>query len=153
MPRVLRFVQAEGSGFRVRSGHRPVAGGETGMRHHDRPRPRPRIVKSRTTTTRMDAYLMLAERERQRKADKIGVGVGIGVEKEIGMAFGHEKLDVYRAAIEYPGPARPDRGDVHKTRPARVCCLRGTFRICRGGSCHKSPATQGQPTAAAGGSR
>jgi hypothetical protein len=39
----------------------------------------------------------LAERERQRKADKIGVGVGIGigiaVEKEIGMAFGHEKLD------------------------------------------------------------
>ncbi len=101
MPRVLQFVQAEGSGFRVRSGHRPATGWETGMRHHDRPRPRPRIVKSRTTTTtRMDAYLMLAERERQRKADKIGVGVGIGigVEKEIGMAFGHEKLDVYRAA-------------------------------------------------------
>jgi hypothetical protein len=50
----------------------------------------------------MDAYLMLAEREKQRKADKIGVGVGIGigVEKEIGMAFGHEKLDVYRAASE-----------------------------------------------------
>jgi hypothetical protein len=42
------------------------------------------------------------ERERQRKTDKIGVGVGIGigVEKEIGMAFGHEKLDVYRAAFE-----------------------------------------------------
>jgi hypothetical protein len=41
----------------------------------------------------------------QRKADKIGVGVGIGiaVEKEIGMAFGHEKLDVHRAAIEYVG--------------------------------------------------
>jgi hypothetical protein len=37
----------------------------------------------------------LAERERHRKTDKIGVGVGIGigVEKEIGMAFGHEKLD------------------------------------------------------------
>jgi hypothetical protein len=70
----------------------------------------------------MDAYLMLAEREKQRKADKIGVGVGIGigVEKEIGMAFGHEKLDVYRAASEYQGPARPDRGDVHETRPARV---------------------------------
>ena len=45
----------------------------------------------------------MAERERQRKADKIGVGIGIGVEKEIGMAFGHEKLDVYRAAIEYVG--------------------------------------------------
>jgi hypothetical protein len=45
----------------------------------------------------------LAERIRQREADKIGVGVGIGVEKEIGMAFGHEKLDVYRAAIEYVG--------------------------------------------------
>jgi hypothetical protein len=45
----------------------------------------------------------LAERERQRKSDKIGVGVGIGVEKEIGMAFGHEKLDVYRAAIETVG--------------------------------------------------
>jgi len=42
-----------------------------------------------------------AERERQRKADKIGVGVGIGigVEKEIGMAFGHEKLDVFRVAM------------------------------------------------------
>ena len=37
----------------------------------------------------------LAERERQRETDKIGVGIGIGVEKEIGMAFGHEKLDVY----------------------------------------------------------
>jgi hypothetical protein len=50
----------------------------------------------------------LAERERQRKTDKIGVGVGIGigVEKEIGMAFSHnEKLDVYRAAIEYVGRA------------------------------------------------
>ena len=35
----------------------------------------------------------MAERERQRKADKFGVGIGIGVEKEIGMAFGHEKLD------------------------------------------------------------
>jgi len=47
----------------------------------------------------------LAERERQRKAANIGVGVGIGigVEKGIGMAFGHEKLDVYRAAIEYVG--------------------------------------------------
>ena len=42
-----------------------------------------------------------AERERQREADKIGVGVGIGigVEKEIGMAFGHEKLDVVRVAM------------------------------------------------------
>jgi hypothetical protein len=45
------------------------------------------------------------------------------------MAFGHEKLDVYRAASEYQGPARPDRGDVHETRPARVCSLRGTGRI------------------------
>ena len=45
----------------------------------------------------------LAERERQRKAANIGVGIGIGVEKGIGMAFGHEKLDVYRAAIEYVG--------------------------------------------------
>ncbi len=34
-----------------------------------------------------------AERARQRKADKIGVGIGIGVEKELGRAFGHEKLD------------------------------------------------------------
>ena len=44
-------------------------------------------------------------KRKTKKADKIGVGVGIGigVEKEIGMAFGHEKLDVYRAAIEYVG--------------------------------------------------
>jgi len=48
----------------------------------------------------------LAERERQRKAANIGVGVGIGigVEKEIGMAFGHEKLE----------------------SASGVCCLRGT---------------------------
>ncbi len=36
------------------------------------------------------------------------------------MALGHEKLNVYRAAIAYQGPARPDRGDAHETRPARV---------------------------------
>jgi hypothetical protein len=43
----------------------------------------------------------LAERERHRIAANIGVGVGIGigVEKEIGMAFGHEKLDVTRVAM------------------------------------------------------
>jgi hypothetical protein len=41
----------------------------------------------------------IAPTERQ----KIGIGVGIGVEKGVGMAFGHEKLDVYRAAIEYVG--------------------------------------------------
>jgi hypothetical protein len=47
----------------------------------------------------------LAGKRKTKKADKIGVGVGIGigVEKEIGMAFGHEKRDVYRAAIEYVG--------------------------------------------------
>lgn len=32
----------------------------------------------------------------------VGVGIGIGVEKA-GMAFGHEKLEVYWAAIEYVG--------------------------------------------------
>jgi hypothetical protein len=50
-------------------------------------------------TSRLRLRLGLAERERQREADKIGVGVGIGVEKGIGMAFGHEKLDVYRVAM------------------------------------------------------
>jgi len=34
--------------------------------------------------------------------EAFGVGVGIGVERST-MAFGHEKLDVYRAAIEYVG--------------------------------------------------
>jgi hypothetical protein len=72
----------------------------------------------------------LAERERQRKTDKIGVGVGIGVgaEKEIGMAFGHEKLDVYRAAIESVGWAyrfcealAGHRNAKGQTRPAWVC--------------------------------
>jgi four helix bundle protein len=52
---------------------------------------------------RLDVHKTLAEGERQRKADRIGVGIGIGVEKENGVAFGHEKLDVYRAAIEYVG--------------------------------------------------
>ena len=32
----------------------------------------------------------------------VGVGIGIGIEKSK-MGFGHEKLDVYRAAIEYVG--------------------------------------------------
>ena len=32
----------------------------------------------------------------------VGVGIGIGIER-IRMSFGHEKLDVYRAAIEYVG--------------------------------------------------
>jgi hypothetical protein len=43
----------------------------------------------------------LAKRKRTTERQKIGVGVGIGigVEKEIGMACGHEKLDVYRAAM------------------------------------------------------
>ena len=42
-------------------------------------------------------------RHKENKTALIGVGVGIGieVEKRIGMAFGHEKLDVLRAAIEY----------------------------------------------------
>ncbi len=53
----------------------------------------------------------LAARERQREADKIGVGVGvgigIGVEKEIGMAFGHEKLGQRGYAVcEEPGEYR-----------------------------------------------
>ena len=41
------------------------------------------------------------------------IGVGIGVEKGIGtgigMAFGHEKRDVYRAAIEQVGWKRTGR--------------------------------------------
>jgi len=32
----------------------------------------------------------------------IGVGIGIGIERSR-MTFGHEKLDVYRPAIEYVG--------------------------------------------------
>jgi hypothetical protein len=36
-----------------------------------------------------------------READKIGVGVGIGVEKEIGMAFGHEKLDSASEGMQF----------------------------------------------------
>ena len=33
---------------------------------------------------------------------EIGIGIGIGVEGD-DMGFGHERLDVYRAAIEYVG--------------------------------------------------
>ena len=32
----------------------------------------------------------------------VGIGIGIGIERNE-MGFGHEKLDVYRAAIEYVG--------------------------------------------------
>ena len=38
--------------------------------------------------------------------DKIGVGIGIGIEKNA-MGFGHEKLEVYRAALAYAGWAYP----------------------------------------------
>jgi hypothetical protein len=40
-------------------------------------------------------------RKKAPERQKIGVGVGIGIggEKGIGLAFGHEKLDVYRAAM------------------------------------------------------
>ncbi|MCK6556910.1 transposase [Candidatus Binatia bacterium] len=43
-------------------------------------------------------------RKRRRGAfglNQIGVGIGIGIEED--MSFGHERLDVYRAAIEYVG--------------------------------------------------
>jgi len=46
-------------------------------------------------------------KRKTKKADKIGVGVGIGVEKEIGMAFGHEKLGQRGYAVcEEPGEYR-----------------------------------------------
>jgi hypothetical protein len=32
----------------------------------------------------------------------VGVGIGIGIEGD-GMSFGHERLDVYQAALEYVG--------------------------------------------------
>jgi four helix bundle protein len=32
-----------------------------------------------------------------------GIGIGVGIEEEKTMAFGHEQLDVYRAAIKYVG--------------------------------------------------
>jgi hypothetical protein len=45
-----------------------------------------------------------AKRKRtERQKIGVGVGIGIGVEKKTGMAFGHERLDAYRAAIAYVG--------------------------------------------------
>ena len=39
-------------------------------------------------------------------ANPLGVGIGIGIEGKC-MGFGHERLEVYRAAVDYVGRAYP----------------------------------------------
>ena len=61
-------------------------------------------IRSQTSSTRSGSRSLnrgVGGKRKTKKADKIGlgVGIGIGVEKEIGMAFGHEKLDVTRVAM------------------------------------------------------
>jgi hypothetical protein len=69
-------------------------------------------IRSQTSSTRSGSRSLnrgVGGKRKTKKADKIGlgVGIGIGVEKEIGMAFGHEKLGQRGYAVgEEPGEYR-----------------------------------------------
>ena len=68
------------------------------------------------------------KRSRWRKEIGVGVGIGIGVEGD-DMGFGHEKLDVYRAAIEYVGWAYRSCETLKGHRNAKDQLLRASQAI------------------------
>ena len=77
----------------------------------------------------------------------VGVGIGIGVERS-SMAFGHEKLDVYRVAIEYVGWVYRYCETLKGHRNAKDQLLRASQCVSCGGG---DPDTDTDPDADDGG--
>ena len=58
----------------------------------------------------------------------IGIGIGIGIERTC-MGFGHERLDVYHAAIDYVGWSYHFCEELRFTRKQMITAFPGTIPI------------------------